>query len=243
MAKSKASKALGSLSKSATGILMTPVNALLSAPSSFKKTATAKNAKSYAKVAGALTVGGIGYAAVQETIKGVNRTLVPENTAAKLEWNLDNGEVGLAAQTLMLIASTNMASKALKDSKMLTNSEAKIAANAGMGFAVGRHLMGTSFFDIGKRFEYLMDGSIGAALFPGRGPPITTPSNASAASQVVTMSANQNFSVNNNYLDNRVDRGMPYLAQQGSGTRVQLRNNSTLPYGTPTDRLKAFTMP
>jgi hypothetical protein len=243
VAKSKTSKAFGKMSKGVSGILMTPVNAVLSAPSALKKTATAKNAKSYAKVAGALTVGGIGYAAVQESIKGVNRTLIPANTAARLEWNLDNGEVGLAAQTLMLIASTNMASKALKDTKMLSTAEAKIAANAGMGFAVGRHLMGTSFFDIGKRFEYLMDGSIGAALFPGRGPPITTPSNAAASAQVVTMSANQNFSVNNNYLDNRVDRGMPYLAQQGSGTRIQLRNNTTSPYQAPSNRLKAFTMP
>ena len=79
-----------------------------------------------------------------------------------------------------------MAATQLKGVGLMKRNESLMAANAGMGLAVGRHLLGTSLFNIGKRFEYLLDGDVGSALYPGRGPAITLPSNAAAAAQVVT---------------------------------------------------------
>tara|TARA_B100000287_G_C20661446_1_gene790260 strand:+ start:1123 stop:1818 length:696 start_codon:yes stop_codon:yes gene_type:complete len=195
------------LAKVGSSILAIPGQTL----KSLKKTATVKQAKSYSKVALTLGTAGLGYAALQETGKGITRAFASDATAADLEWRFSNTELGLAAQTLLLVGATNIAATQLKGVGLLKRNEALMAANAGMGLAVGRHLLGTSLFNIGKRFEYLLDGDVGSALYPGPGPAITLPSNAAAAAQVVTHNvASDAFTVRNNFLENRVDRGMPY---------------------------------
>ena len=204
--------------------------AITGAPGKIKKSATVKNAKSYGKVALALTTAGVGYAAVQETAKGVTRALAPEEFSNNLEWRFSNTEVGLAGQTLLFIAASNMAGKVLDDMGLISRKESSIVANAGMGLAIGRHLMGTSLFDFGKRFEYLLDGEMGAALYPGRGPAITLPQNAVAASEVVTMNAGGGYSVENAYLQNRVDRGMPHNV---AGETVYKNGSKLQPFTAP----------
>ena len=177
------------------------------------KSASAQNVKTYSKIALALGTASVGYAVVQETVKGVTRTLAPAHSG-NLEWRWTNTEVGLAGQTLLFITAAGIASNQLKQMGVLTDREKKIATNAGTGLAVGRAMMGTSILDIGKRFEYLLDGEIGAAMWPGAGPAITMPANAAAAAQVVSKHRISpdvvNYHVADEYLQNRVSRGMPY---------------------------------
>ena len=61
----------------------------------------------------------------------------------------------------------------------MNTKEAKVAATAGMGFAVGKeHLTGTSLFDIGKEIR-LLDGWRNWLRNQTRsGPAVTTPANA-----------------------------------------------------------------
>jgi len=206
-------------------------------PKELKKTVTAKNMKSYGKVATSTTVAALGYAAVQEIARGSTRALIPKYSA-DLEWRWSNTEVGLAGQTILFITASNIAAKVLNDINVLSKTEAKIAGTAGMGLAVGRALMGTSILDIGKRFEYLMDGEAGAALFPGRGPAITTPANASAAAEIVSSNATRDsFTVENGYLQNRVSRGMPYTPN-GANAEYTTRNTRKFP-----GEIKPFTAP
>lgn len=217
--------------KGVKALITAPVKTITGIPKAIKKSATAKNAKSYGKVALALTTAGLGYAAVQETVRGTTRALVPSQSA-NLEWRWTNTEVGLAGQTLLFVAASSMASKTLQDMKLLTKAESQFTANAGIGLAVGRHLMGTSLLDFGKRFEYLLDGEIGSALFPGRGPAITTPANAVSASEIVTHNnTRDSFTVENAYLANRVDRGMPYSTPTGNKeVKIGPSTSSFLPH-------------
>jgi hypothetical protein len=196
-----------------------PLNTVKAIPRNVRKSASLKNAKGYSKIAMALGTAGLGYALVQETAKGITRTLVPTHSG-NIEWRWTNTELGLAGQTLLFVSAANIASSQLKDLGFLTNAEKKVAANAGAGLAVGRAMMGTGILDIGKRFEYLLDGEIGAAIWPGAGPAVTMPANAAAAAQIVTKHENpasgyDNYQVDDAYLRNRVSRGMPYSTTEG----------------------------
>jgi hypothetical protein len=191
-----------------------------------KGTNTVINAKSYSKVALGLTSAGLAYALVQETAKGITRTLLP-GQSPNLEWKWTNSELGLAGQTLLFVSAASVSSSQLKNMGLLTRKEAQTASHAGLGLAVGRFLMGTSIGDVGKRFQYLLDGEVGAALFPGPGPAVTLPSNAAAAGQIVTSYAQNNgnptaLNVSDQWLQNRVVRGMPYKNEATNQTRAQI---------------------
>lgn len=218
---------------------LNPFNMAKKGSSKVKKSATVKNLKSYGKVALALGTAGAGYAVLNETVRGATRAFAP-TASPMLEWNYSNTEVGLAAQTLLFTGASSMAAKVLKDLNILNTKEAKVAATAGMGFAVGRHLTGTSLFDIGKRFDYLMDGEIGSAIKPGPGPAVTTPANAAAASQIITRTTNDSMNVSNAYLQNRASRGVPYTNQGLNQKRVVV-GNENYGYQYPSSLESPFT--
>ncbi len=207
--------------------------------SKLKKSSTVKNAKSYSKVALGLTGAGLAYALVQETARGITRTLIP-NQSPTLEWKWSNSELGLAGQTVLFVSAANVAASQLGNMGLLTRNEAKTASTAGLGMAVGRFLMGTSIGDVGKRFQYLLDGEVGAALFPGPGPAVTLPSNAAAAGQIVT-SYGQNgqgeptaFNVNDQWLRNRVVRGMPYRREASNSINARVADGHFVTAAPPT---------
>lgn len=217
---------------------LNPLTMAKKGSSKVKKSATVKNLKSYGKVAITLGVAGAGYAVLTETVRGTTRAFAP-NQAPGIEWNYSNTDVGLAAQTLLLTGASSIAAKALKDLNVLNTKEAKVAATAGMGFAVGRALSGTTFFDIGKRFEYLMDGEIGSAIKPGPGPAVTLPANATAASQILTRTTNDSMNVSNAYLNNRVARGVPYT-NQGTGNKQVMVGNQQMNFMKPSTFLEEY---
>lgn len=217
---------------------LNPLTMAKKGSSKVKKSATVKNLKSYGKVAITLGAAGAGYAVLTETVRGATRAFAP-NQAPAIEWNYSNTDVGLAAQTLLLTGASSIAAKALKDLNVLNTKEAKVAATAGMGFAVGRALSGTTFFDIGKRFEYLMDGEIGSAIKPGPGPAVTLPANATAASQILTRTTNDSMNVSNAYLNNRVARGVPYT-NQGTGNKQVMVGNQQMNFMKPSTFLEEY---
>ena len=217
---------------------LNPLPMVKKGKSKVKKSATVKNLKSYGKVALTLGAAGAGYAVLTETVRGSTRALAP-NQAPTIEWTYSNTDIGLAAQTLLLTGAASMAAKALKEINVLNTKEAKVAATAGMGYAVGRALSGTTFFGIGKRFDYLMDGEIGSALRPGPGPAVTLPANATAASQILTRTTNDSMNVSNAYLQNRVARGVPFT-NQASGNKKVMVGNERVNFIKPTTFLEEY---
>ena len=149
--------------------------------------------KPYAKAGFALTATGLAYATTYTVAKGIGETVAPEQTY-KVNSFLTNTDLGLVAQTGLIVGSTGLAIKFLDSGFGKTvvpnffsrfKDEKKIMLAGSTSFATYRLLTGLSYKNTGKRFQALFDADLPGAVFTDQGPYFNRPSNIRAMNEVI----------------------------------------------------------
>ena len=187
----------------------------------------ATNIPAFGKAAGTLVLAGGIYSLGSAAATGLwNSTMTrgAPGLDAKVKSKLSDTDLGLAVQSIGMIAAGKIGASYLSRGKMISKNTADTMLAMLYGIVTYRALTGLRYMDIGSKFQYLADGRLAYAMNPRVGPTMNLPSNVQNMNQAFNQDRPYSHNLNRDFEERlATEHGVraDWFADSMSGTSVK----------------------
>ena len=166
----------------------------------------ATNLPAFGKAAGTLVIAGGIYSLGSAATTGLWNSTMTRGAPTldqKVKEKLNDTDLGLALQSVGMIAAGKIGTTYLSNGKMISKQTADTMLAMLYGIVTYRALTGLKYMNIGSKVQYLADGRLAYAMNPRAGPTMNLPSNVQNMDQAFNNNNPYGYNLNRDF-ENRM---------------------------------------